>query len=338
MPQQKRERNGGSPAAKKRRTKKTTKTQAPLSIENLPNDMLRLIHQKVGARNVRNAVKLSAVSKTFRNTVPKNALYTRPDLVKGNDPRTHTFPKGHMLPTRLDVTAMKERLTLLYNSVRQYDNMTRGRRGNIGRRAAYSLLRRVVLENAKDFSTIQRRDAIMRYASADFSIKQRLRDIDTRRVAFSSDECSIVHHATLQWRDPNGVPFDVCMDLFHMETGGLEVRVWISNPADFVLAFIVGSSRNEVDWSEFQDSVEMHGYSMFTYANIQYPDFYIGYIRRWTQRHTIDTVRILNLLKALSPRGSETQRIILADGNSRLHAKPIINNLPKFWIPYERRQ
>ena len=230
MPQTKRERNsGGTPANKKR------KTQTPLTLQNLPDNILRLIHQKVGARNVKNAVKFASTSKMLRNTVPRNALYTRPDLVKGNDPRTYTFPKGHDLPSRLDVKAMKERLTLLYRSVKIYNDMTKKYLKKIGRRAAYTIMKRIVLENAKQYSTIRRRDIIMKYVDDDCGSMKRIKNLEN-----TIDECYLSVYVYIKWSDRRGVPFDVNMIFSAMESEESERTVeayistlvwsWNSNP------------------------------------------------------------------------------------------------------------
>jgi hypothetical protein len=319
MPQTKRERNsGGTPVANKKR-----KTQTPLTLQNLPDNMLRLIHQKVGARNVKNAVKFASTSKTLRNTVPRNALYTRPDLVKGNDPRTYTFPKGHMLPSRLDVKAMKERLTLLYRSVKIYNDMTKKYLKKIGRRAAYTIMKRIVLENAKQYSTIRRRDISMTYVDDDCRDRKRIKNVVKRRV--TGDDCYLSIGVTIQWRDRRGVPFDVNMNFSSMDSEDLSDRyvlAWIST--DSARAFVVGDPYDSRRWS----IQRRHGHRMFTYAGVQDPYMYSLVSKNtWTQRHTIDVVRLLKLLKALGPKEIRLQNVIVEDDHP--HIKQIINNLPK---------
>lgn len=314
MPQTKRERNsGGSPVANKKR-----KTQTPhLSLQNLPDNMLRLIHQKVGARNVKNAVVFASTSKMLRNTVPRNALYTRPDLVKGNDPRTYTFPKGHELPSTLDVRAMKERLTLLYRSVKVYNDTTKKNIEKIGRRAAYTILRRIVLENAKQYSTIRRRDISFGYTDYDCDEKKRIKNLVNRRPAI--DDCFISINVYIQWRDRRGVPFDVNMIFSSMESEESEQTVCAYLSTDSAQAVVVDQS-----WSIHR----RYGPGrMFTYAGTgANPSMYsLVPKHKWTQRHTIDVVRLLKLLKALKSKVTRRQNVIVQDYQP--HIKQIIDNI-----------
>ena len=310
MPQTKRERNsGGTPANKKR------KTQTPLTLQNLPDNILRLIHQKVGARNVKNAVKFASTSKMLRNTVPRNALYTRPDLVKGNDPRTYTFPKGHDLPSRLDVKAMKERLTLLYRSVKIYNDMTKKYLKKIGRRAAYTILKRIVLENAKQYSTIRRRDISFDYMDNDCGTMKRIKNLEN-----AVNDCILITEVYIQWRDRQGVPFDVKMMFSAMESEESGQFITASIYTDSAQAFVVGDPWNQQRWTVQR----RHGHRMFTYAGVQDP-FMCSHVHEntWTQRHTIDVVRLLKLLKALGPKGTGRQNVIIDD---QPHLKQIIDN------------
>ena len=310
MSQTKRERNnGGTPANKKR------KTQTPLTLQNLPDNMLRLIHQKVGARSVKNAVKFASTSKMLRNTVPRNALYTRPDLVKGNDPRTYTFPGGHMLPSRLDVKAMKERLTLLYRSVKLYNDMTKKYLKKIGRRAAYTIMKRIVLENAKQYSTIRRRDIIMEYTDNDYSSMKRIKNLEN-----AMDDCYLSIEVYIKWRDMQGVPFDVNMTFSAMESEESEQIVDVYISTDSADAHVVGDPDEPQRWI----IQRRHGYRMFTYAGVQDP-FMDSHVpeNKWTQRNTIDVVRLLKLLKALGPKGTRRRHNVIVK-DSQPHIKKII--------------
>ena len=310
MPQTKRERNNGSPVANKKR-----KTQTPLTLQNLPDNILRLIHQKVGARNVKNAVKFASTSKMLRNTVPRNALYTRPDLVKGNDPRTYTFPKGHDLPSRLDVKAMKERLTLLYRSVKIYNDMTKKYLKKIGRRAAYTILKRIVLENAKQYSTIRRRDISFDYMDNDCGTMKRIKNLEN-----AVNDCILITEVYIQWRDRQGVPFDVKMMFSAMESEESGQFITASIYTDSAQAFVVGDPWDQQRWI----TQRRHGHRMFTYAGVQDP-FMCSHVHenKWTQRHTIDVVRLLKLLKSIAPKGTRRQNVIIPD---QPHLKQIIDN------------
>ena len=310
MSQTKRERNnGGNSVANKKR-----KTHTPLTLQNLPDNMLRLIHQKVGARNVKNAVKFASTSKMLRNTVPRNALYTRPDLVKGNDPRTYRFPKGHILPSRLDVKAMKERLTLLYRSVKIYNDMTKKYLKKIGRRAAYTIMKRIVLENAKQYSTIRRRDIIMKYVDDDCGSMKRIKNLEN-----TIDECYLSVHVYIKWSDRRGVPFDVNMIFSAMESEESERTVEAYISTDSADVHVVGEPYTPQRWI----IQRRHGHRMFTYAGVQDP-FMDSLVpeNKWTQRNTIDVVRLLKLLKALGPKGTRRHNVEVDES----HIKKIIDN------------
>jgi len=185
-----------------------------LGLNDLPTNMLEEIHRRLANRSVANSVRFGSSFKRARNATPRN----RP-----NKTNTTEIPKGSQRVSPLDVRALRERLTLLHATCREFEKISPTRRKQFSRRDVYATFKRILITEVKKMReslrarqlqpTIRRGDIKILFTPGGVGAHT----TRVRNTASSNENNNNTSNMwqprymqiTVKWTDARGVPFEV---------------------------------------------------------------------------------------------------------------------------------
>jgi len=191
-----------------------------LGLNDLPTDMLEEIHRRLANRSVANSVRFGATFKRARNATPHN---------RANKTNTE-IPKGSQRVSALDVRALRERLTLLHATCREFEKISPTRRNQFSRREFYATFKRILVTEVKKMreslrarklqATIRRGDIKLLFNPGEGAFTTRVRNTDSSNENNNNNYMRQPRYMeiTVKWSDPRGIPFNVAFSC-SMEKG-----------------------------------------------------------------------------------------------------------------------